>query len=103
MKLRDHPLMSYRSIPNWPPVWTTTRFENHPRPTGEVGTLEEAVVTDLFDNKIFLVMHNIDGNRYLGSLLFDDSAFCRQVYASLKLHRGKLIQDIGDLDLSHPL
>jgi hypothetical protein len=84
--------MSYRSIPNWPPLWTTTRFENHSRPTGEVGTLEEAVMTDLFDNKVFLLMRNIDGNRYLGSLLFDDSVFCRQVFRFSKIQSGQADQ-----------
>jgi hypothetical protein len=67
--------MRYRSTPNWPPVWTTTRLEKQPRPVGEVGTLEEAVMNDLFDNKVFLLMRDNGGNRYLGSLLFDDSVF----------------------------
>jgi hypothetical protein len=102
MHLREHPLMTYRGVSNWPPVWTTTRVENSPRPAGEVGVLEEALMNDLFDNKIFLVMLH-DGNRYLGSLIFDDISFCHQVFALLKLNRGKRIKDIGDLDLSQTL
>ena len=101
MTLRDHPLMSYRGISNWPPVWTTTRVERQPRPTGEVGFLEEALMNDLFDNKIFLLMLTDDGNRYLGSLIFDDAAFGHQIFALLKLNRGKQMNEIGDLDLSH--
>lgn len=100
MNLRDHPLMTYRGTPNWPPVWTTTRVEKDPRPVGEVGTLEDAVMNDLFDNKIFLlVLYN--ANRYMGSLMFDDVAFCKEIFAVLKLNRGKQIKAIGDLDLSH--
>ena len=39
VKLRDHPLMSYRGIPNWPPVWTQMRIGGVKIVKGEVGVL----------------------------------------------------------------
>ena len=60
-------------------------------------------MNDLFDNKIFLVMQTEDSHRYLGSLIFDDATFCHQIFACLKLNRGKRMDEIADLDLSHTL
>jgi hypothetical protein len=46
MLLRDHPLMLYRGVPNWPPVWSCTDGRNqHPR--GEVGTLKPVFRSDM--------------------------------------------------------
>ena len=39
MLLRDHPLLSYRGIPSWPPVWTWIEGEENKNPKGEIGTL----------------------------------------------------------------
>jgi hypothetical protein len=39
----------------------------------------------------------------MGCLLFDDRAFCLQVYHLLKDHCGEPIQTIAELDLSHTL
>ena len=38
MNLRDHQLMCYRPIPNWPPVWICGAVNK--RVTGEVGVLK---------------------------------------------------------------
>jgi hypothetical protein len=37
--LRDHPIMSYRGVPNWPPVWTQTRSDGVKKLRGELGVL----------------------------------------------------------------
>ena len=43
------------------------------------------------------------GEHYIGALLFDDVAFCRQITALLRQNIDHLIQDIGDLDVSQTL
>jgi hypothetical protein len=46
MQLRDHPQMIRKSgYLNWPPVWTTTHPHLDDKPTGEVGTLEDVVMS----------------------------------------------------------
>jgi hypothetical protein len=37
MMLRHHPLMSYRTRPNWPPVWTQVTENRTKTVKGEVG------------------------------------------------------------------
>jgi hypothetical protein len=102
MQLRDHPLMSYRGIPSWPPVWTRIRGRQDEHPKGEVGTLLEvrwaAIELPLF-NEFFLVI-DYDRTVYMGCLLFDDAAFCLQVEHLLQDHCGQSIASVGSLDIS---
>ena len=88
-------------IASWPPVWTTTRL-NSDTPTGEIGFLERAMMHELFDKIIFLFVEH-QGQRYMGSMQFDDPQFCYQIYAVLLAKVGLSIQEIGDLDVSHLL
>jgi hypothetical protein len=37
----------------------------------------------------------------MGTLIFDDLQFCRQIQTLLQEHGGQLIRDIGDIDLTH--
>jgi len=41
MLLRDHPLMSYKGLRNWPPDWMWIDGKVTKNPKGEVGTLVE--------------------------------------------------------------
>ena len=86
----------------WPPRWTTMRRHERHRPVGEIGTLEQALMHELFDNKIFLFIEH-GGFRYMGFMQFDDRAFCAQIYNLLKANLGRSIEEIGELDLSHTL
>ena len=61
--------MNHKGLQNWPPEWTS--IGRISRPKGEVGTLEGALMNDLSDNKIFLLM-NYDGDHYTGSMEFED-------------------------------
>jgi hypothetical protein len=97
-KLRDHGLMRYRGICSWPPTWTNPD-PTKKCPTGEVGTLEDALMNDMLRNELFVIMR-YEGEGYMGALSFDDPAFCHTIYELLKLHRGKPINQIGDLNLS---
>ena len=103
MNLRDHPLMIRKSgYANWPPVWTTTDPDRDDKPIGEVGTLEDVLMSDIVDNKIFMFME-FQGFRYVGFMGFDDATFCRQICPLLKSKVGLSIKEIGDLDLSFTL
>ena len=103
MLLRDHPLMSYKGVPSWPPTWTWIDGRENEQPTGEIGTLAE-VKLSLIDppNRCYLVIQH-EGSTYMGCLLINDLAFCAQVTLLLQNHRGKSIRDIGSLDLTHTL
>ena len=101
MMLRDHPLMTRKSgYPSWPPAWTTTHPHRDDKPIGEVGILEDVLVSQLNDNKIFMFMH-CDGFRYMGLMAFDDITFCSQIGSLLKANIGRSIEEIGDLNVSH--
>jgi hypothetical protein len=89
----------YRS---WPPRWTTTHLTKDDKPIGEVGTLEDVMMTELIDNKVFMFMQ-CEGLRYMGFIGFDDITFCSPICTLLKAHIGRSIKEIGDLDLSYTL
>jgi hypothetical protein len=94
--------MSYRTVPNWPPAWTWIGGAEDQKPEGEVGTFKELSYWPHQLNKCFLI---IDHERaaYMGSLLFDDTSFCREIIFILKNCMGWSIEQIGDLDVSRTL
>jgi hypothetical protein len=103
MKLRDHPLMTRKSgYKSWPPSWTTTHPDRDDKPIGEVGALEDVVVSELIDNKVFMFI-KYQGFRYMGFMGFDDPTFCSQIRTRLKANIGRSIKEIADLDLSFTL
>ena len=109
--MRDHPLMSFRGQPNWPPAWVWLGEGKNKYPQGEVGVLKGVRISisepDNLDgikpqNRVYLTMEYL-GARYLGCLLFDDAAACRQIAALLAKQRGRRVAVIGALDLRHLL
>jgi hypothetical protein len=100
--LRDHPLMTYHHIGNWPPVWAVPTKGRRENLKGEIGTLRHvhSATGDFPSNKCFLVIE-YEGQLYCGALLFDDITFCSQISAILHTQLGHSIKEIGDLDLSH--
>ena len=101
MLLRDHPLLSYRGVPSWPPMWTWIEGQENKKPKGEIGTLIEARVS-VIPNRCFLLI-NHEGSTYMGCLLINDLPFCAQITRLLQNYCGHLIRDIGNLELSHTL
>jgi hypothetical protein len=105
MELRDHPLMSYRGVRNWPPAWTRIRGSGDKQPNGEVGTLREIrwppIVLGPAD-RFFLVIDH-DAAVYMGCLLFSDAAFCRDVEQLLRAHCGCTLAYIGSLEIGYTL
>ncbi len=102
MKLRDHPLMSYRGTSNWPPVWTHFRNDTIKTVRGEVGTLVHVHSNALSSNRCYIVIH-YEGEMYVGTLIFGDTVFCNQIRDLLKLQLNRHIREIGDLDMLRTL
>jgi hypothetical protein len=103
MLLRDHPLMSYKGMPSWPPVWTRKGSVENDRPQGEVGILQAVLPSMMHPADRFFLYTVYEGSTYLGCLLIDDRAFCRQVMKLLQAHCNRPIVEIGSLELSHTL
>jgi len=95
MQLRDHPLMNYQGVPNWPPVWTL-RKGSVKTLTGEVGVLK---YVHLDDNKCYLVI-DYQSMIYTGSIISQDQSFSKQIVRVLRTQISRSIEKIGDLDLS---
>lgn len=101
MKLRAHPLMTYRQVPNWPPVWTQTTKTGRRTIKGEIGVLKYVYTSGgVPSDKCFLVIEH-ENEQYVGTLLFDNLTFCAQLCAMLQSQVGRSIQQIGDLDVAH--
>jgi hypothetical protein len=99
MKLREHPLMVCDGMINWPPVWLWTGGKKNEHPRGEVGVLIRVETSVLEVKRLFLTIEYND-SEYMGSLAFDDAAFCREIYKLLKGHYRYSIAEIGGLDLA---
>lgn len=101
MMLRDHPLMNYRGLRNWPPIWTWRGGEGeNKRPRGEVGILRDVFLSNVEPrSRVYLIMEYED-SEYIGCLLFDEASACKQICELLHHHCGSSITEIGDLDLS---
>ena len=102
MKLRDHPLMSYRGASNWPPTWTQGTEKNTKIVKDEVGTLRYVYDVNPASNKIYLVIE-YEKEHYVGTLIFDDVKFCHQMTDLFQHHMNRPIEKIGDIDLSYTL
>jgi hypothetical protein len=100
MKLRDHPQMSYRGLPNWPPAWIWIGGEENTHPKGEVGTLQDVMLSTLQpSNRCYLIIE-YEHAVYMGCLLFDDPSFGAKVFTLLRSHCGHPVQHIGALDFA---
>ena len=97
MKLREHPLLSHKGQPSWPPLWVCIDDKGRGI-IGEVGNLTNVTMHSLDECRISLGMNN-GQNEYVGHLLFDDQNVCLRIYALLRKHVGKAITEIGDLEL----
>ena len=98
MLLRDHPLMAYHGVRNWPPIWTWASGLENNRPKGEIGILTKVELSNILPaDRCFLYVEH-EGSSYIGCLLTDDSAFCAQVARLLESYCNRPIAEIGSLD-----
>jgi hypothetical protein len=103
MQLRDHPLMSYRHVNNWPPVWTQTTKDRNITLQGEIGILQSVENPPFGDrNRVYLFIEH-EMEIYIGTLIFDNAPFSWLIAKMLKQHIGWSIKELGDLDLSDTL
>jgi predicted oxidoreductase len=90
--------MSYRGMPNWPPVWCRMGERTL---SGELGILVNADC-DRSGKSCYLTI-DFENKRYLGTLLFSDDKMYWLITKILKNRIGLSIKEIGDLDLSYTL
>jgi hypothetical protein len=104
MALRNHPLLNYRGVPSWPPVWTFTGGRENKRPRRqEIGILREVTSSYLKPaDRCFLHIEH-KGATYVGCLLIENETFCAQIVSLLQGHCDCRIADIGSLDIAHTL
>ena len=112
MQLRHHPLLSYRGIHSWPPVWTLMRGTDKERPRGEVGILKEVQVSSTpppvkpdgprADQRIFLFIE-YQQRGYLGCLILEDYAFCQQLAQLLPDYYNRTIEEIGSIEVGRTM
>ncbi|HEX9787243.1 MAG TPA: hypothetical protein VGB09_04415 [Candidatus Binatia bacterium] len=93
--------MSYRGLSNWPPIWTWRGGQENKRARGEVGVLRDVFYSRVEPrSRVYLIVEH-DGEEYMGSLLFNDPAFCGQIFELLDKQRGSRVVEIGSLDVNH--
>jgi len=100
MLLRNHPLFNHRGVCSWPPVWTWISGLDNEHPVGEIGILRDVQLSNIEPADRCFLYVDFDGASYIGCLLVDDTAFCRQIVELLLANRNKTIAEIGSLDLS---
>jgi hypothetical protein len=95
--------MSYQGVPSWPPTWIWIDGPREEYPKGEVGILKSILSSKMQQaNRCFLLIC-YEESSFLGSLVFDDHAFCSQILNVLRTHCDHPIADIGSLYLSYSL
>lgn len=102
VELRDHPSMQYRGERSWPPIWIQSGTGGNKTARGELGMLKQLNGDNRSSQKFYLVIEH-EGERYIGTLRFDDAVFGWFISKVLRSHIGWGIEDIGSLDLSFSL
>ena len=96
MELRNHQLMAFHGVRNWPAIWRTAL--GTPAPTGEIGTLDHVQFSTIDPGTCIITMFH-DGYYYVGRLSFDNNEFSRQICELLKANFGRSLVDIGSIDI----
>jgi hypothetical protein len=102
VELRNHPLMRYYGIRSWPPNWSPIEQPKNKCISGEVGVLRRVSYTSMAGYACHLYTE-YEGRNYIGTLLIDDGAFCRQLHFVLHHHVNLPIEEIGSLDMAYTL
>ena len=94
IKFRNHPQLSSKRVPSWPPVWVCLPGTVI---SGEIGVLTDAILRHSGSCQLLLKI-NYEARSFSGLMFFDDQPFCVQVYEFLKNYIGCSIEDIGGMD-----
>ena len=97
MRLRDHPLMTYHGVSNWPPVWIQTSEQRRVIP--EMGILKHVHCFENEPCKTYLIIDH-KNQVFVGRLLFSDPSFWDRVTRLLKQKIGWPIKELGELNIS---
>ena len=103
LPLRDHPLMSYHGLRNWPPEWIWVGGQPNRHQRGEIGVLRSVVISHAQPPAGCFLYIEHEGASYMGCLLFDDQNFCREVVTLLQRYANRSIAEIAGIDVSHTL
>jgi len=99
MKLRNHPKISYKGFPSWPPMWVRLDDPSKQSVEGdEAGVLTEVKIHDLASGRIALSMQE-GSKEYLAHLLIEDNELFLRVYKLLQKCIWNTIKEIGDVDI----
>jgi hypothetical protein len=102
MQLRHHPLMSFRGMPNWPPIWAWRGGLENKHPRGEIGILKAVAKSNIEPAARCFLYIDYEGSSYIGCLPCDHS-LCAQLVKVLEANRNRPISEIGSLDVSRLL
>lgn|SRR6266850_887972 len=94
MKLRDYVRMHKEMFSNWPPILTNTRHDPTDKPQGEIGNLQQVLMSK--DDDVLFIAIQYQGRRYMGAMGFDSKAVYSEIHDLLQSHIGFSIKDIGD-------
>lgn len=96
MQLRNHPLMSYNGLSNWPP----RRANGRETVLYEGGILKSVLLHECIPDKCFLRIEH-EGECHIDSLAFDDATFCKHITDLLEFYTNCPIKGIGTIDVAH--
>jgi hypothetical protein len=99
MKLRDQLRTDKGTFYNSPPIWTNTREDPTDKPQGEIGNLQDVLMSE-DDYDVLFIAIEYQGRRYMGAMGFDSPDLCLQIFILLLSHIGLSIKEIGDIDLA---
>ena len=101
MQLRSHLMMSYKGRPSWPPQWNwMSGADKTESAVGELGTLEQAQLSRILGDTLFLTIFTPRGNRFTGQLKFDDEHFASRIFSLLHSRIGHTIKDIAEIEIA---
>jgi hypothetical protein len=92
MQLRDCPSVK------WPPTWRRIEGDGDTDVSGEIGTLKSVSSSRVQPKACYLIV-DVGASSYVGRLVCDNGAVCRQVLALLHRQIGSTMKQIGDSEL----
>ena len=101
MKLRGHPKMKWKMLPNWPPTsWSTSSKKSYP--AGGEGALQDVRVLETnhpdVPRQMELTVLHLDDN-FSTVFRFDDPDFIPRIRDFLASCKGQTIGEISEMEV----